>query len=130
MAEGRELTVVTFRGIFQEVQEALGIYSDGYRDESAVVFLDGGDASGLDVEAGSPVRMETDYGAVVVAAKISEDPHPGVAFMPKSPWSSQLLSGDTGERGVLEMKRFTARVSSSDEGPTSIAEIGEMIRGG
>jgi len=38
MAETEELLVVTYRGIFQEVEEALGIYSDSYREESAVLI--------------------------------------------------------------------------------------------
>ncbi len=128
MALTGEMTVITYRGIFQEVEEALGMYSDEYRDQSAVIFLDGGDAKGLAVEAGKPVLVETGSGRVVVAAKISEDPHPGVAFMPASPWSAQLLSGEAGEGGILEMKRFEAAVSPSGEAVTSIEEIGERIR--
>ena len=128
MAGTDELTVITFRGIFQEVEEALGMYSEGYQDQSALIFLDGGDAKGLAVEAGKHVLVETGSGKVVVAVKISEDPHPGVAFMPASPWSAQLLSGEAGEGGFLEMKRFQAAVSLSGEAVTSIEEIGERIR--
>ena len=128
MAETGELTVITYRGIFQEVEEALGMYSDGYRDQSAVLFLDGGDAKGLAVEAGKPVLVEAGSGKVVVTAKISEEPHPGVAFMPASPWSAQLLLGEAGEGGVLELKRFEAAISPSGEAITSIEEIGERIR--
>ena len=128
MAKTGELTVITFRGIFQEVEEALGMYSEGYRDQSAVVFLDGGDAKGLAVEAGKPVLVETGSGKVVVTAKVSEEPHPGVAFMPASPWSAQLLSGEAGEGGFIEMKRFEAVVSQSGEAVTLIEEIGERIR--
>ena len=92
MAGAKEVAMVTYRGIFQEVEGALGMYSDGYRDQSALLDLDGSDAKALGVEAGQPVLLETDSGKVVVAAKISEEPHPGIAFMPSSPWSAQLLS--------------------------------------
>jgi formylmethanofuran dehydrogenase subunit D len=127
MAGKKEVTVVTYRGIFQEVEEAQGMYSDGYRDQSSLLELDGGDAKGLGVEAGKPVLLENDSGKVVVVAKVSEDPHPGVAFMPASPWSAQLLSGEVGEGGLLELKRFRANVSFAEGAVTSIEEIAERI---
>jgi formylmethanofuran dehydrogenase subunit D len=134
MAGKMELTVLTYRGIFQEVEEALGMYSDGYRDQSALLDLDGGDAKALGVEDGKPVLLETGSGKVVVTAKLSEDPHPGIAFMPSSPWSAQLVSGDVSESGFLEMKSFRAQVSpaspasSAGAAVTSIEEIAERIR--
>ena len=128
MAGTKELTVVTYRGIFQEVEEALGMYSDGYRDQSALLDLDGGDAKALGVEAGKPVLLETGSGKVVVAAKVSEDPHPGIAFMPASPWSAQLLSVEVGEGGLLVLKRFKANVTPAEGAVTSIEEIAERIR--
>ena len=128
MAETKELKVVNYRGIFQEVEEALGMYSDGYRDQSALLDLDGSDAKAMGLEAGKLVLLETGSGKVVVTAEISEDPHPGIAFMPASPWSAQLLSGDVGEGGLLELKRFRAAVSPAEGAVTSIEEIRERIR--
>lgn len=128
MAGGKELTVITYKGIFQEVEEAQGMYSDGYRDQSAVVALDGGDMKEMGVEAGQPVHIETASGDVVVAAKLSEEAHPGVALMPASPWSAQLLSGEVGEDGFLELKRFAARASPGEGKVTTIAEIEARIK--
>lgn len=127
MAGKKEVTVVTYRGIFQEVEEAQGMYSDGYRDQSALLYLDGGDAKGLGIEDGKPVLLENDSGKVAVVAKVSEEPHPGVAFMPASPWSAQLLSGEVGEGGLLELKRFKADVSPLEGAVTSIEEIKARI---
>ncbi len=129
MGEMEELLIVTYRGIFQEVEEALGIYSDSYREESALLFLDHGDALGRKIQADSPVLLETATGKVVVVAKVSEEPHPGIGFMPRSPWSAQLLPAEAGEGGLLQMKRFQARVGSAGEAVTTIEEIGERIRG-
>ncbi|MGC9514291.1 molybdopterin dinucleotide binding domain-containing protein [Methanocrinis sp.] len=126
-SEEKEVAVVTYRGIFQEVEEALGIHGDRYREESAVVELDGGDAKELGVEAGRRLHAETGSGEVVVVAKVSEEPHPGIAFMPASPWSAQLLSGEVGEDGILKLKRFVARISASDEEVTTLEEITERI---
>jgi formylmethanofuran dehydrogenase subunit D len=134
MAGAKEVTVVTYRGIFQEVEEALGMYSDGYRDQSARITMDKSDAKALGVEDGLQVLLETGSGKVVVAAKLSEDPHPGLAFMPSSPWSAQLVSGEVSESGFLELKSFRAQVSpappASPAGAavTSIEEIAERIK--
>ncbi len=128
MAGKAEVTVITYRGIFQEVEEALGMYSEGYRDQSALVVLDKGEVKELGVEDGQPVILENGFGKVVVTAKLSEDPHPGVAFMPSSPWSAQLASGEVGEDGILDLKRFRAQVSKANEAVTTIEEIGERIR--
>lgn len=122
------MTVVTYRGIFQEVEEALGMYSDGYRDQSALLELDGGDAKAMGLEDEKLILLETASGRVVVTAKVSEDPHPGIAFMPASPWSSQLLSGEVGEGGLMELKRFSATVTPTEGAVTSIEEIVERIR--
>lgn len=127
MAGKAEVTVVTYRGIFQEVEEALGMYSDGYREQSALLDLDGSDAKGLGVEDGKPVLLETDSGKVVVTAKLSEDSHPGIAFMPASPWSAQLLSGEVDENGFLDLKSFGVQISPAKDAVTSIEEIAERI---
>lgn len=125
---GKELTVITYRGIFQEVEEMLGVYSEGYRDQSAVVALDGSDMKDMGVEAGGPIRLETASGDVVVTAKLSEEAHPGVALMPASPWSAQLLSGDVGEDGFLELKTFKVQACPGEGEATTIGEIEARIK--
>jgi len=67
---------------------------------------------------------------VVVTARHSEedDEHPGLAFMPNSPWSNQLVSGDTGTSKIPEFKRIKAEVSATDKDVDTISELVERIR--
>ena len=66
----------------------------------------------------------------MVTARHSEedDEHPGLAFMPNSPWSNQLVSGDTGTSKIPEFKRIKAEVSATDKDVDTISELVERIR--
>jgi len=120
-----EVTIVTYRDIFQEEAKEIGRYSDEYRDLSALILLDRGDMKLIKTEDGQTVQVETDWGWVVVTAKLSDDDeeHPGLAFMPNSPWSNQLVSGDTGTSKIPEFKRIRAEVSATDKEVETISEL-------
>ncbi len=125
-----EVTIVTYRDIFQEEAKEIGRYSDEYRDLSALILLDRGDMKLIETEDGYTVQAETDWGAVVVTARLSEEDeeHPGLAFMPNSPWSNQLVSGDAGTSKIPEFKRIRAEVSATDKEVDTISELVEKIR--
>ena len=125
-----EVTIVTYRDIFQEEAKEIGRYSDEYRDLSALILLDRGDMKLIETEDGQTVQVETDGGMVVVTAKLSgeDEEHPGLAFMPNSPWSNQLVSGDTGTSKIPEFKRIRAEVSATDKEVDTISELVERIR--
>lgn len=124
------VTIVTYRDIFQEEAKEIGRYSDEYRDLSALILLDRGDMKLIKTEDGQTVLVETDGGMVVVTAKLSgeDEEHPGLAFMPNSPWSNQLVSGDTGTSKIPEFKRIRAEVSSTDKEVDTISDLVERIR--
>ncbi len=125
-----EVTIVTYRDIFQEEAKEIGRYSDEYRDLSALILLDRGDMELIGTEDGQTVQVDTDGGKVVVTAKLSEEDeeHPGLAFMPNSPWSNQLVSGDTGTSKIPEFKRIRAKVSATDKEVDTISDLVERIR--
>ncbi len=125
-----EVTIVTYRDIFQEEAKEIGRYSDEYRDLSALILLDRSDMKLIETEDGQTVQVETDGGMVVVTARQSEEDeeHPGLAFMPNSPWSNQLVSGDTGTSKIPEFKRIKAEVSATDKDVETISELVERIR--
>ncbi len=125
-----EVTIVTYRDIFQEEAKEIGRYSDEYRDLSALILLDRGDMKLIKTEDGQTVQVETDGGMVVVTARLSEEDeeHPGLAFMPNSPWSNQLVSEDTGTSKIPEFKRIKAEVSATDKDVDTISELVERIR--
>ena len=73
--------------------------------------------------------MENETGKVVVAAKTSDDdPHPGLAFMVKSPWSNQLQKDGPADAAAQGWRGISARVSPAQEKVTEIAEIVQRIR--
>ena len=125
-----EVTIVTYRDIFQEEAKEIGRYSDEYRDLSALILLDRGDMKLIETEDGQTVQVDTDWGTVVVTAKLSEEDEeqPGLAFMPNSPWSNQLVSGDTGTSKIPEFKRIRAKVSATDKEVDTISDLVERIR--
>lgn len=118
--------VVTFRDIFQSEAQEAGRYGEEYRKASALILLDRGDADRAGIKDGSAVTIASDAGSVVVNAGVDQESHPGVAFMPNSPWSNQLVSGQVGPSKIPEFKRIEARLSSAS-GP--VLKIEELLLG-
>jgi len=66
---------------------------------------------------------------VVLNATASADkPHPGLAFMIKSPWSNQLEGDESCPAGASGFKGIQAQVSPSSEGITQMDEILQRLR--
>jgi len=138
-----KVTIVTFHDIFQNEAEKKSRYSDEYRQHSALIILDKQDMAGLGLKDGQRVTVENELGRIVAAAKASEDDsHPGLAFMPGSPWSNQLVREASAkglkvpESHVVEIprmlvsvcKRIEAVVSPTDEAITQITELLQRMR--
>jgi formylmethanofuran dehydrogenase subunit D len=130
MAKSKDVTIVTYRDIFQEEEEAKNRYSQEYQDLSALILLDKSDLKLLGAEDGQTVQVENEWGAVVVKAVLSqeEEPHSGLAFMPNSPWSNQLISGEVGESKIPDFKNIKAKVSVSDGQVTSLSDLSERMK--
>ncbi len=123
------VTIVTFRDIFQYEAEKKGGYTDEYRALSAQIILDKQDMVKLGVKDGQSVLVENDLGKIVVAAKTSDDdPHAGLAFMITSSWSNQLLAEDICSASARGFKGISARVIPSAEKVTGISEIMARMR--
>jgi formylmethanofuran dehydrogenase subunit D len=124
-----EVTIVTFRDIFQYEAGKKGRYSDEYQKLSAEIILDKQDMTRLGTKDGQRVLVENDVGSIVVAAKTSEDdPHPGIAFMTNSPWSNQLVRDDVCNTSIPGFKSITALVSPSSEELTKIGDLLERMK--
>jgi formylmethanofuran dehydrogenase subunit D len=122
-----DLTIVTFREIFQYEAKKKGRYTDDYRNRSTVLFLDRQDLAGLGIKDGSKVRVENRVGTVVLTAKLADDDsHQGIAFMVESPWSNQLLADDACQASGL--RRISARVTPTNEPATEISEIFKWMK--
>jgi len=124
-----EVTIVTFRDIFQYEAGKKGRYSDEYRNLSAQIILDKQDMARLGAKDGQRVLVENAVGSIVVAAKTSEDdPHPGIAFMTNSPWSNQLVRDDVCETSIPGFKSISARVTPSSEELTKMDDLLERMK--
>jgi len=124
-----DVTVVTFRDIFQYEAGKKGRYTDDYRDLSARIILDKQDMAKLGAKDGQKLRVQNDIGSVVVAAKASEDdPHPALAFMINSPWSSQLVRDDICDPSIPGFKGIAAKVSPTEESITQLSELLQRMR--
>ncbi len=129
MGADAEVRIITFRDIFQYEAGKKGRYTDEYKKLSAQIILDKGDMDKIGAKDGGNVLVENEVSKVVVTAKLSDDePHPGVAFMINSPWSNQLIRDDLCETSIPQFKSIAAKVSSSNEDITKIAELLERMK--
>ena len=126
-----ELSIITIRDIFQDEAGKKSRYSEEYKSQSALIILDKQDLAGLGVKDGQSLLVKNDVGSVVISARLSEDTHPGLAFMPNSPWSNQLVSDATCEAGIPAFKGIKAAVQPADASAavTDISEILSRIKG-
>lgn len=120
-----KVKIVTFRDIFQSEAQEVDRFSEDYRKMSAVVFLDKSDAAKAGIKDGSNVLVESDNGRVVVVARISDDSHPGLAFMPNSPWSNQLVPSETDDTRIPSYKSISATINATDD---KVPTVDDLLR--
>jgi len=125
-----ELSIITIRDIFQDEAGKKSRFSQEYKSQSALIILDKQDLAGLGAKEGQSLLVKNDVGSVVVSARVSEDSHPGLAFMRSSPWSNQLVSDTTCEAGIPGYKGIRAAVQpvQASAAVTDISEILSRIK--
>lgn len=110
-------TLITGQNINQGIQLEAGKTKKGYVRASALCMFDADDFKNLDVIPGTPVKVTTDFGEVIVYSTISEEgPHPGVIFMPAGPWANQVISSDAYLMGTPIYKGIDAKVEVAKGG--------------
>ncbi len=78
---------------------------------AAICTFDKEDFKKLDCLVGTPVKVITDYGEVMVYSTISEEgPHKGIIFIPLGPWANQVVNPDTQSCGTPTYKGMKAKV--------------------
>ncbi|MFX1321037.1 MAG: molybdopterin dinucleotide binding domain-containing protein [Promethearchaeota archaeon] len=78
---------------------------------AAICTFDKEDFKKLDCLVGTPVKVITDYGEVMVYSTITEEgPHPGIIFIPLGPWANQVVNPDTQSCGTPTYKGMKAKV--------------------
>ena len=121
-----ELSIITIRDIFQDEAGKKSRFSQEYKSQSALIILDKQDLAGLGAKEGQSLLVKNDVGSVVVSARVSEDSHPGLAFMRNSPWSNQLVSDAICESGIPGYKGIRAAVQPA-EASAAVTDISEIL---
>ncbi|MFX0178994.1 MAG: molybdopterin dinucleotide binding domain-containing protein [Candidatus Hodarchaeota archaeon] len=98
---------------------------------AAICAFDKDDFKKLDCLVGTPVKVITDYGEVVVYSTISDEgPHPGIIFIPMGPWANQLVNPDSQSCGTPTYKGMKAKVEVMKSGRVLDAlELMKQLRG-
>ena len=105
------LILITCRTIEQGVALEGGKVSRENVRAAAICAFDHDDFKKLDCLVGTPVKVSTDYGEVLVYSTLSEEgPHPGIIFIPMGPWANQLVNPSSQGCGTPTYKGIKAKV--------------------
>ena len=75
------------------------------------VFMDPEDMKALKVLTGTLVKIKTEYGEIVVRARISpEHPHKGIIFIPMGIYANAVINPETDSTGMPSFKNVKATV--------------------
>ncbi|MBN1802331.1 MAG: molybdopterin dinucleotide-binding protein [Candidatus Lokiarchaeota archaeon] len=111
------LILITGQNIDQGIALESGKTKRNYVRAAAVCMIDRDDFIKLDCIPGTPVRVTTDHGEVLVYSRITEEgPHPGVIFIPAGPWANQIVSPITDGMGTPGYKGLKAKLEVVQNG--------------
>ena len=132
---GRKLEVmlITGRSIYQGTWKEGGKMGPDYEGEVSSCFLDREDARALGVRDGDPVRLTTQFGSLVLRARVlpEERPQKGIVFVPYGPYASMLVSHETQGTGMPDLKGLRATVEPAPgEEPLGLVELLRRFYGG
>ena len=120
-----KVTLLSGRTIDQGVTKEHSKLSEVYRDNVAICEIDPSDLGELGVKENSNVKVSTEYGAVVVKAKVSKrGPHPKIVYMPYGLWANVIVGHETHGTGMPSYKGVPAVVQSAlTENVSSIQQL-------
>ncbi len=77
----------------------------------AICEFDKDDFAKLDCMIGTPVKVTTNFGEIIVYSQISEQgPHPSIIFIPMGPWANAVVDSETYGTGMPSYKGTEAEV--------------------
>ena len=126
------LTLLTGRTINQGIALEGGKTTKENVRAAAICTFDKEDFKKLDCMVGTPVKVTTDYGEVVVHSTITEEgPHPGIIFIPMGPWANQVVNPDTQATGTPTFRGMEAKVEVMKSGKVldALQLIGQLKEG-
>jgi formylmethanofuran dehydrogenase subunit D len=106
-----DLILITGRTINQGVALEGGKTTRENVRAAGICAFDKNDFVKLNCLAGTPVKVITDFGEVLVYSTISEEgPHPGIIFIPMGPWANQVVNPGSQSTGTPTYKGIKAKV--------------------
>ncbi len=114
----------------QGVGLEVGKTSEEYFESVSYIELSPEDADSLNIEAGDNVKVETNYGSVVVSTKISQKLNEGESFFPYGLWANQVIGTDTEGTGMPLYKGIEAKITASKKKVPSLIDLVAKIKGG
>ena len=118
-----DITIITYRDVFQASVCEEDHTSEECRELSAVIVLDAGEMKHMGIHEGMNVRLTSRWGSVVVRAKASSrEEQKGIGFMVNGPWSNALVSDDTPD-GIPGFKDIEAAITAVKDGVTTLKEL-------
>ena len=97
---------------------------------AGICMIDKDDFKNLDCLAGTPIKVTTDHGEVMVYSTISEEgPHPGIILIPMGPWANQVVNPDSQSCGTPTYKGMKASIEVVKDGKVLDAlQLMELLR--
>jgi formylmethanofuran dehydrogenase subunit D len=126
------LTLLTGRTINQGIALEGGKTTKENVRAAAICTFDKEDFKQLDCMVGTPVKVTTDHGEVVVYSTITEEgPHRGIIFIPMGPWANQVVNPDTQSTGTPTYRGMKAKVEVVKGGKVldALQLIGQLKEG-
>jgi formylmethanofuran dehydrogenase subunit D len=114
----------------QGVGLELGKISDEYFESVSYIELSPEDADSLNIKAGDNIKVETNYGSVVVSTKVSKKLNAGESFFPYGLWANQVIGTDTEGTGMPLYKGIEAKITASKKKVASLTDLVAKIKGG
>jgi len=101
--------------------ESEGKFSERYHKAVAVIELNPEDIKRLEIR--DKVKVKSQYGALVLPVKPSNEVPPKVAFIPMGPWANSLVEPITDGTGMPRLKGINVIIEPTDEEVTKLEDI-------
>jgi len=116
-----EVEIISGRTIDQgkTVEEKL---TEEYFKAVSYCELNEEDFKALGLSEGDRVKVKTEFGEVVVFAKVGDLPK-GIVFIPMGPYANQVIDPSTDGTGMPQFKGIKGTVEKTDENVLSVKEL-------
>ena len=103
--------------------------TSAYAVETSRCFMHPFDMMDLEIFDGDFVRVESAYGAVVLAVAESEAITPGTVFVPYGPYANSIIGSSTHFTGMPDFKSTNVSVTPTAESRKSLHELQKEMGG-